>query len=273
VYTLEQETVPSRSAKTIKNYVMFVSSVMNHAYRCGYISANPCVQLILPKSKRYNPVIYNLKEAEHFLRLLTTDKDVPMRYRVFFILLLFGGYREGELLGFTWDDFDFENKIITVQREGAYTKEKGLYTDEPKTERSKRCNKMPDFVMNLLLRYQKEREVERLSFLEEWKTTNRVFVSSTGRPLFPSAPLNWLRKFEKKHHLKRVNIHSFRHLNASLLITGGIDAKTVSEYLGHSDTTTTLNIYAHTFAFAKANASKAITSAFPAEIYNIINEL
>ncbi len=58
-----------------------------------------------------------------------------------------------------------------------------------------------------------------------------------------------------------VNIHSFRHLNASLLINSGTDIKTVSAALGHKQVSTTLNIYAHTFAAAQARASDAIANA------------
>ncbi len=74
-------------------------------------------------------------------------------------------------------------------------------------------------------------------------------------------PYNWLKKFCNKNDMRFLGIHSFRHFNASVLITSGIDARTVSASLGHSNTSTTLNIYAHTFAEAQAKASEAISSA------------
>lgn len=269
----EEENGKKRSPKTIRNYLLCISSIMNYAIQLGYITVNPCANLVFPKSKKAEPVVYDQVETERFLRLLMTDETVPLRYQCFFVLAIFGGYREGEILGFEWDDFDFQNCVVMVKRESVYTKEKGLYTDEPKTKRSVRCSKLPVFVIKLLQRYKEKRELERETFELNWRTTNRVFVSDTGRPLFPSAPLNWLRKFLKRHNLKNVNVHSFRHLNASLLITNGVDIQTVSEYLGHSTTATTLNFYSHTYEYVKACASEAVANAFPKSIQDLINHV
>ena len=73
--------------------------------------------------------------------------------------------------------------------------------------------------------------------------------------------INWLRKFCERNNLRYVNIHSFRHLNATLLINSGTDVRTVSAALGHSQASTTLNIYAHAFAQAQAKASEAIAAS------------
>lgn len=72
---------------------------------------------------------------------------------------------------------------------------------------------------------------------------------------------HWLTKFCKRNNIRYVNVHSFRHLNASLLINNGVDVRTVSATLGHSQTSTTLNIYAHAFQEAQAKASEAVANA------------
>ena len=72
---------------------------------------------------------------------------------------------------------------------------------------------------------------------------------------------NWLVRFCKKTGMRMVSIHSFRHLNASLLIGAGTDIKTVSSLLGHSQTSTTLNIYAHALEASKTKASEAVANA------------
>ena len=74
----------------------------------------------------------------------------------------------------------------------------------------------------------------------------------------PDSVRHWLGKFCKREGLRYVNVHSFRHLNASMLIRNGVDVRTVSAALGHSQTSTTLNIYAHAFDEAQAKASEAI---------------
>lgn len=96
---------------------------------------------------------------------------------------------------------------------------------------------------------------------DRWIDTDRLFTACDERPIGNSTPLKWLDDFFKRTGLRKVTIHSFRHLNASLLINAGVDVKTVSATLGHSQVSTTLNIYAHTFAQAQARASEAVADA------------
>ena len=79
----------------------------------------------------------------------------------------------------------------------------------------------------------------------------------------PSAPSKQVQRFCERVGLPYLGIHTFRHLNASLLISSGADVRTVSASLGHSQTSTTLNIYAHTFAAAQAKAADAVADALP----------
>ena len=83
-------------------------------------------------------------------------------------------------------------------------------------------------------------------------------MGDTGEPIHPNTPYHWLRRFCEDTGQRFLGIHAFRHLNASLLINSGVDVKTVSASLGHSQVTTTLNIYAHTFEEAQARASEAV---------------
>jgi site-specific recombinase XerD len=88
--------------------------------------------------------------------------------------------------------------------------------------------------------------------------TDRLFIAWNGEPMGTSTPLKWLNCFVERSGMRKVTVHSFRHLNASLLINNDVDVKTVSAALGHAQPSTTLNIYAHTFAQAQAKASEAV---------------
>ncbi len=98
---------------------------------------------------------------------------------------------------------------------------------------------------------------------DRWENSNRIFIAENGAPMGVDSARHWLSKFCKRNGLKTVNVHSFRHLNASLLISSGVDVKTVSAALGHSQTSTTLNIYAHSFQEQQARASETIANALP----------
>jgi integrase len=79
--------------------------------------------------------------------------------------------------------------------------------------------------------------------------------------MYTNAPERYFKKLCEQNGLPRVSLHSLRHLNASLLISAGLDVKTVQASLGHSSATTTLDSYAHEFQMAQAITSAAVTNA------------
>lgn len=251
------------SAKTIKNYLSFVSSVFNYAIYQGVIDHNPCRNVTLPKIEQKEREIYTLEEAQQFLEYLEQE---PTQWRVFFNLAIFGGLRRGELLGLEWKDIDFTHHMISINRSSEQTKELGIYTDTLKTKSSKRVLKMPETVMLLLKHYKAEQSEIRLKLGDLWENSDRLFTKWNGKPMSPNTPYLWMKRFCQRSGMRFVNIHSFRHLNATLLIQNGIDAKTVSASLGHSMVSTTLNIYAHTFAESQAMASEAIAATLANKI-------
>lgn len=248
------------SPKTIKNYLSFVSDVMRYAIRSGMIQYNPCQNVILPTAQRKEKEVYTPEEAQAFLESLGQE---PLKYQAFCILAIYGGFRRGELLGLEWHDLDFEHCVVSIRRTSQYTKEKGYYAAPTKTEQSNRDIKLPSEVFSLLRRFRAEQGEERLRLGDQWHDSDRLFVTWNGKPMAPNTPYTWLRRFCERTGQRFLGVHQFRHLNASLLINSGIDVTTVSRSLGHSQTTTTLNIYAHTFRAAQAKASEAIANALP----------
>lgn len=246
------------SPKSIKNYICFVSSVFDYAVSQGVVRENPCRGVILPKIEHAERDCYTLEEAQRFLSLLESE---PLKWRAFFTLAIYGGFRRGELLGLEWDDIDFEHCTISINRTLNYTPGKGVYIDTPKTETSKRILKMPVAVIDVLQCWRSEQTQQRLKIGDQWQVSGYVFTSWNGLPAHPNSVETWLIRFCARSGMRYVNVHSFRHLNATLLINSGADVKTVSAVLGHAQTSTTLNIYAHSFATAQAAAIEAVANA------------
>lgn len=228
--------------KTIKHYFTFVSSVLHYAELMGMIADNPCRRVVLPKAKIKEQKCYTLEETQRFLDLLQNE---PLKYQAFFVLAIYGGFRRAEILGLEWGDLDFKNNVINIRRSSLNTKGKGTYTDTLKTESSSRSLKLPAEVFTILGEYRINQSRERLKLGDRWKQSDRLFTKWDGEPMHPNTPYEWLRKFCTVHDLRFLGVHAFRHLNASLMINSGVDIKTVSASLGHSQTSTTLNIYAH----------------------------
>lgn len=247
--------------KTVKNYLGMISAVFTYAVKMGMIQRNPCQAVTLPhqdtgKEKR----CYTLEEAQAFLDALT---GAPLRWQVFFSLALFGGFRREELCGFEFTDFDFDHQTVSVRRASLYTPKDGIFTAPTKTAKSRRTLKLPAWIFDLVKRLQVDQTRQRLALGDQWHESGRLFTKLDGSPIGLQQPYQWLKAFCEDHGLPFYGIHQFRHLNASMLIYTGEDVRTVSAALGHSQTSTTLNIYSHTFEAAQARASDALADLLP----------
>ncbi len=247
-------------AKTVKNYISYVSSVFDYATRLEMLLKNPCQNAVIPTVKHKQRDMYSLEEAQAFIDILI--QKAPLMYQCYFILAIYSGFRRGELSGLTWDNIDFNNHVITVEKALYHVKGKGNVLDTPKTVSSNRSLKLPETIFTYLKRLQCFYEQESKRLGTKWEDNNFVFKRSEGQTLSPSAPSKWLRKFCDRENLRYVVPHSFRHLAASLMIDAGASVKTVQACLGHSDASTTLNIYARSFAKSQAKISEAVGNNF-----------
>lgn len=243
------------STKSQKLYLGFISDVFNYAIKCNILSVNPCQNVSTIKTEKRERVIFTLKEAQVFLERLNTAEP---KYKAMFTLAIYSGMRHAELLGLQWKDIDFDSCIITINRIALYTTENGYFYGDPKTKSAQRSLKLPVEIINMLSEYKVEQARQRLVLGDKWENNDLVFPNDYGRIMHQSISLRWLKTFCKENNLPDITVHSLRHLNASLLISSGADVKTVSSTLGHSQTSTTLDIYAHSFATKQAEASEAV---------------
>lgn len=259
---INKNTGGGLSPKTQGHYLTFISSVFRYAGRMDMVKDNPARRVQIQKAEPKEKQIYTLEEAQRFLELM---KQEPLSFQAFFSLAIFGGFRKGEILGLEWKDINFDTCVVTICRSSLYTAGKGIFTDTTKNKGSQRSLKLPESVFTILWKYRAEQNRYRFKLGDQWQNLDRLFTKWNGAPMGSETPYKLLKKFCEKNNLRFLGIHSFRHLNASLLITSGADVKTVSSALGHSQTSTTLNIYAHTFQSAQAEASQAIANLLPFE--------
>ncbi|MDE7293321.1 MAG: tyrosine-type recombinase/integrase, partial [Oscillospiraceae bacterium] len=112
-----------------------------------------------------------------------------------------------------------------------------------------------------LLHWRDLQDKQRNKVGSKWQETDRIFTKWNGLPLDGTAPGYFFKQFCERTGMRYVCNHSFRHFHASILISNGIDVKTVQSCLGHSTPTTTLQIYAHTFQTAQARAMDTVANA------------
>lgn len=245
------------SRKTAVHHLSFISDVFSYAVKMEMLTDNPCKRVTVPKGEKKEKDIYTLEEVAQLFQRLET---APLKYRTFFTLAIYSGFRRGEMLGLEWKEVDWEHNVISVRRTSNYTASKGIYTDTTKTKKSQRSLKFPQSVMDLLREYKAEQDEERIKLGTKWQDYDRLFVKWDGRPMNNNTPYFWLKEFCEENNFRFCDIHSLRHFYASALINEGVDAATVSGALGHSTITTTTSIYCHVFNQAQARAGDAIAS-------------
>lgn len=249
-----EKTSKPLAPKTIRHNLSFISDVFSYAVRMDLVSDNPCRKVTIPKGEVKEKPIYS---QEEIAQLLTAINGEDTKYRAFFYLIEYSGFRRSEMLGLEWKNIDFENNIISIKRTSNYTSERGIYTDTTKTKRSKRVLKISPYIMDILKELKDE---QALKCGDKWVETDRLYVKLNGRPMNNNTPYFWLKEFCEENNFRFCDIHSLRHFYASALINKGVDAAAVSGALGHSTITTTTSIYCHVFNQAQARAGDAIAS-------------
>lgn len=246
------------SGKTVLECHRLIHAILEQAVREGVAVFNAGDRVEPPKQEKHDPAYF---QPDEIRAILEASEDEPEQWRLLIRFLMSSGCRRGEALGLTWDRVDYENKRIYIDRQVLYTKEKGVYIDTPKTASSIRFISLPADLLNDLRHHKAVQAEERLQAGIAYHNEGYVFAQPDGSPLHPCSVTSYMTKFSKRHGLPHINPHGFRHTMASLLIFNGIDPVTVSHRLGHSETSTTTDIYAHMIADADSRSADLIGDA------------
>jgi len=252
------------SDKSILHHHRLISSILSTAVEWQILLSNPCQRIKAPKVQHKEAKYLDEEAAQHLLQLI--DEEAPLKYRCAIYLDIGTGLRRGELCGLEWSDFDFKNETLDIQRSSLYLPEKGVYADDTKNSSSRRSMKLSPSLITLLKTYKAWQNNERLALGDKWVNSNRIFTSWDGHPIHPDTLTSWFSDFASKHGFQGITLHSLRHTNASLQIARGIPIRTVSSRLGHAQTSTTTNIYAHAIRSADAAAADALDDIFKSKI-------
>lgn len=212
---------------------------------------------------------------EYEVKSYTSNVTIPYQFQVFFTLASYSGARRSELLALTWKDIDFVNRKLSITKAVAMSKGK-LYIKPPKTTAGIRTITLP-YVCFDMLRTWKEQEKSICISSSDWKGEDinhfeeqHIFIQDNGEIMHPSTPTHKFKEILTLHNkhcevseaLPLIKLHDLRHTSASLLISEGTDIATVSKRLGHSEISTTLNVYTHAIAEKDEQASNTLEKLF-----------
>lgn len=233
---------------TYKALKTYTTAVFEYAVRINVINTNPMKDVYISKGKYRKKddriKFYETDELKQFLEAAKQDK-FPLSYPLF-RLLAFTGMRKGEALALTWEDIDFNNKMLTINKTIARNTKNEIVINHPKTEASIREISLDDTTIDILKKWRQDQRKYLLSFgHNSLRPSQIIFASKNNNYLDPLRPNNIQKRLCKENGLKDITIHGFRHTHCSLLFEAGLSIQDVKTRLGHSDIQTTMNIYAH----------------------------
>ena len=233
------------SGKTILEHHRLLRAMLHKAVYWQLIVTNPAERVQPPKARKPKRKSYDDEQTKILLENLELLSIEDIKYKVAIILTVFTGVRLGELMGLEWQDVDFKNGIISINRSSQYLADMGVFTKVPKTESSIREIAIPEFIIFLLEEYKLWYEEQKSIYGELWTNSDRLFVQADGKPMHPSTISKWFVKYVGQIGLPVINFHGLRHTNASLLVAQNVDIAVISARLGHAQISTTLDFYVH----------------------------
>lgn len=298
------------SLESIKRHHVALNQIMKYAYEMDVIDRNPCDKSKPPRMTReereavnHGLRYFNVEQAKRFLEALKIKfprprkahmskspldgkkfpvseyvmyKGVPYQLQVYFTIAVYSGFRRGEMIPLTWEDIDFENNTISINKGVAKTKQ-GPIIKCPKTTSSIRTIELPPICFEMLQKWKIEQMQLPLMLGTRWKAyrgrefdKNFIFIQQeTGKMMDIETPYNRFKDIIRSYNamqsddslkLPDITLHELRHTSATLLIAHGVDIETVSHRLGHAKASVTLDIYGHFMEDMDRTAAKTLAS-------------
>ena len=231
------------SAKTVKNIHGVLHHALKQAVSNGLLRANPADACTLPRVEKKE--LKPLDETE-IPKFLTAIKGSP--YEDIFIVTLFTGLREGEVLGLTWDCVDFDHGVLKINKQMQLHQEKGLDAYAlvpPKNGKSRSVSAAPS-VLAQLKRHKATQSQWQLRAGGAWSNPdNLVFTDELGGHLTKSSVYRAYKAAVRAIGRPDARFHDLRHSYAVAALRSGDDIKTVQDNLGHATAAFTLDVYGH----------------------------
>lgn len=223
-----------KSAKTIHDLNGLIHRSLKFAVALNYIPSNPADNLVLPhlEQKAIHPLTYSQTKA--FLEAIQFH-----RYELFYLIALFTGARESEILGITLDCLDLQNGTIILEKQLTYYG-KGIWNFNSLKNNKTRIITIPPFLSEKI-----SAEIARQKSANIKNERNLLFVKDDGDRLSLKSVLEDYKKIVKKIGRPTARFHDLRHTYATISLENGDNIKTVQYNLGHATASFTLQKYAH----------------------------
>lgn len=247
------------SPNTVIHYHANIRKALQYAVKTDQILSNPADKIERPKKHKFVGGFYSSEEVS---RLFAVVKDTKIELGV--MLATFYGLRRSEIVGLKWSAVDFKNKSITIGHTVSLTSLDGkqVVVEKDRTKNKASHRTLPlvpafeAFLLDLREQQRLDRDRCKRSYCKDY--LEYIYVDGIGQRINPNYLTQHFPIVLKAHEFRRIRFHDLRHSCASLLLANGVGMKEIQEWLGHSDFSTTANVYAHLDFSSKMSSASAM---------------
>ncbi len=208
-----------------------------------------------PRIRRKEMVVLPPEQAH---QLIASALETGERLEALLAVALTTGMRRGELLGLRWRDIDLERGALSVQHTMLYRNVTTWRLTPPKTKASRRSIVLGTTATAALRRHRARQNEERLIAGPLWHDHDFVFATAIGDPTPTETVRRTLDRVLKRAGLPHIRFHDLRHTAATLLLADNMNPKKVSELLGHTSVSITLDRYSHVLPSMQRDVAAAM---------------
>ena len=241
------------AARTVHHHHRVLREALHHAVRWQLLARNPADAATPPRPQRKEMKTLTATEVSQILAACSVDGQ---RRLVYFAIAT--GLRLGEILGLKWHDVDLASGQSTILRSFQYLGKAGTHFRPPKTGKGRRAVALSADTIAVLQAQKAAQNSRRGELGSLWVDMDLVFPGPTGAPARPYAVSSAFVRVAKGAGFAGLRFHDLRHTAATLMLKAGVHPKIVSERLGHSTISITLDTYSHVLPDMQADAAAAL---------------
>lgn len=252
----DQMLASGLSRRTVEYTHAILRRAMRRAVKLRLIPAAPTDGVDAPRAEHREMTVLTPDQLQQLVQALADDPLGPLYY-----LAIATGARRGELIALRWEDIDWENRTVTINRAATVVNNE-IRFDAPKSRHSRRTIPLTEEAIAVLRRHRVAQAEQKLRLGPHYEDHGLVFPRLNGRPQEPSQVSKHFRLLLQKAGLPHVRLHDLRHTHATLMLAAGVHPRVAAERLGDT-VQVTMTTYSHVLPTMQQEVTRKLAQILP----------